>query len=498
MLAGVGGARAQDAPPDLTLRATPPAEAATPRRRRRSSRRRREDGFAGDVPWGFYRDRQGRVMQVSFDFGRRLWLGVGYAPHRTPTGRHRDLAGRVRLRRHLRRAVGDGRTRRRFTVLDGQVRLHSFGLDVTGFRYDLSHRYQHPLLRITTFVKEPERHDLYLNVGLYTEALHFEVAPRGIEGEQSLTLANLQATLDLWQSEDLRSYVRLRAGPGVEMRLGPWARGDALRRHPSAGDAGRERILMGQRAMQRLNFRLRGDLLRSATWHAQPLPGDWTATADAAYEAILHRDQRSAGVAALRGQRVPARRRARRSSPGCRRRGCGGGRGPPASGWRSSRRPSRRRFESRRDAMRARAASARRVRRSRRAETLGLLLLLAAPAARRRQTPRSRQRAADLDHRRERRALPRPLRSRRAADRRRGRRDAAGDLAGLRAAPGFAVEVGLLLRGERPAPGWDVHWKRNHEIAHLRLHPAAGTGGRRRRRRRCTAGSSCASRARGR
>ena len=44
-------------------------------------------------------------------------------------------------------------------------------------------------------------------------------------------------------------------------------------------------------------------------------------------------------------------------------------------------------------------------------------------------------------------------------------------------APGFAVEVGLLLRDDRPAPGWDVHWKRNHEIVHLRLRPAAGTGG---------------------
>jgi hypothetical protein len=54
---------------------------------------------------------------------------------------------------------------------------------------------------------------------------------------------------------------------------------------------------------------------------------------------------------------------------------------------------------------------------------------------------------------------------------------AAGDLAGLRAAPAFAVEVGLMLRGDRPAPGWDVHWKRTHEIAHLRLHPAAGAGG---------------------
>ena len=58
-----------------------------------------------------------------------------------------------------------------------------------------------------------------------------------------------------------------------------------------------------------------------------------------------------------------------------------------------------------------------------------------------------------------------------------GAETVAGSLAGLGAAPGFAVEVGLLLRSERPAPGWDVHWKRNHELARLRLHPAAGTRG---------------------
>src|SRR4029079_2413646 len=58
-----------------------------------------------------------------------------------------------------------------------------------------------------------------------------------------------------------------------------------------------------------------------------------------------------------------------------------------------------------------------------------------------------------------------------------GAETVAGDLAGLRASPAFAVELGLMLRGERPAPGWDVQWKRNHEVAHLRLHPAAGTGG---------------------
>jgi len=282
-------ARAQDGEPDLTLHggaapdrgggpvvSAPAAVVAA----------RPEAATAAEVPWGFYRDRQGRMMQVSFDFGRRLWLGVGYAPHRTSSGDTEISPAAFDFGVSYDRLSEDGRTRERFTVLDGQVRLHSFGLDIVGFRYDLSHRYETPLLRITTFVKEPERHDLFLNVGFYTEALHFEVAPRGIDGEESLTLASAQATLDLWQSEDLRSYVRLRVGPGVEARLGPW--GDETRfvgLFPQATLEGN--LILGRRAMQRLNFRLRGDLLRSATWHAQELPGDWVASGEAAYEAIL-------------------------------------------------------------------------------------------------------------------------------------------------------------------------------------------------------------------
>jgi hypothetical protein len=37
-------------------------------------------------------------------------------------------------------------------------------------------------------------------------------------------------------------------------------------------------------------------------------------------------------------------------------------------------------------------------------------------------------------------------------------------------------EVGLFLRSERPAPGWDVRWKRDHELAHLRLGPGGVDG----------------------
>jgi hypothetical protein len=239
------------------------------------------------VPPGFYQDAQGRVMQVSFDLGRRVWLGTGYAPRRRPTGELEVAPAAFDFGSSYERLSDDGLTRYRFRFMEGEARVHPFGLDVTAVRFDLSHRYTTPLLRVTTFFGEPARHDFWLNVGMFSEALHLERAPRGIAGEQALTLATVQATLDLWQSADMRSYVRLRAGPGTEMRFGPW--GEEARyvgflpRATLEGD-----LILGKRAFQRLNFRVRGDLLRSVSLESRALPGGtWIADAEAAYEIIL-------------------------------------------------------------------------------------------------------------------------------------------------------------------------------------------------------------------
>jgi hypothetical protein len=231
-----------------------------------------------EVPFGFYKDRQGRVMQVSFDLQRRLWLGVAYAPRRRPTGVVEVAPAAFDFGYAWDFASGDGRTRRRFRVGEGQVQLHPFALDVTGLRFDLSHRYESPLLRVTTLWGEPERHDLFLNVGLFIEAAHFDSQPRGVSGEQQLTLGTVQATLDLWQSADLRSYVRLRAGPGVDVRFGPW--GDTARFVGFAPATTLEgNLMLGRSTLQQLSFALRGDVLRSVSLRARPLPGDWAVAA---------------------------------------------------------------------------------------------------------------------------------------------------------------------------------------------------------------------------
>jgi hypothetical protein len=72
------------------------------------------------------------------------------------------------------------------------------------------------LLRITTFVGTPQRHDLKLNLGLWTEAGGLEI--KESQGGHSTIWkhATGNITLDLWQSANLDSFLRLRTGLGIE------------------------------------------------------------------------------------------------------------------------------------------------------------------------------------------------------------------------------------------------------------------------------------------
>jgi hypothetical protein len=263
------------------------------------------------TPWGFYRDGHGRVMQVSFDLTRRAYLGTAYAPRRLPSGAVEVGPAAFDFGAQYELLSADGLTRYRWHFLEGEALVHSFGLDVTAVRFDLSHRYSAPLVRLTTFLGTPERHDFWLNVGMFSEAGHLERAPLGIDGEQVLTLGTVQATLDLWRSADMRSYLRLRAGPGAEMRFGPWgAEARYVGYVPRAAVEGD--FYLGPRAFHKLSFRMGGDLLRSISLDSRPLPGgSWLAGAEGAYEWILVaiNDQpvtlRLAGAARVRDDAAP-------------------------------------------------------------------------------------------------------------------------------------------------------------------------------------------------
>jgi hypothetical protein len=172
------------------------------------------------TPYGWYRDRYGKIFQFNFDLHRRLYVGGAWAPE------YRD--GTAKLGRSLidfglleYQSFTDERnpTRHRLRIVEGEVRLAPFTANGYLLRYDVSHRRQDPLFRLTTFFGEPRRSDYKMNLGIFLEAVGLEAqsTPQG-----NVTLWRYgtgHLTFDLWQSSDMYSYLRVRGGAALERIL---------------------------------------------------------------------------------------------------------------------------------------------------------------------------------------------------------------------------------------------------------------------------------------
>lgn len=170
-----------------------------------------------DAPPGWYRDERGRVMQFNFDLHRRVWLGAAWAPlwkREWP-----EALGRMRMDFGIRTEspADDGRVLNRFTFLDTELFLGPHqSLDATLLRYDFSTDRDRPLLRVSTFLGKPRRFDIGADMGAWFEVLRLEQLHRDGTEASFLTIAATHATLDLWHSRDLVSFIRVRAGPSLE------------------------------------------------------------------------------------------------------------------------------------------------------------------------------------------------------------------------------------------------------------------------------------------
>jgi hypothetical protein len=165
-----------------------------------------------EAPPGWYRDERGRVMQFNFDLNRRVWLGGAWSP----LMRDGEVQGRVRADFGISTEV-QGRDRlHRFRFLETELHLGEPSLEAAVLRYDSSVERDEPLFRITTFFGKPRRYDIDVNLGMWMEVLAVEELERGTREAGFLTLGALHATLDLWHSKDMVSYVRVRAGPALE------------------------------------------------------------------------------------------------------------------------------------------------------------------------------------------------------------------------------------------------------------------------------------------
>lgn len=198
------------------------------------------EGFAlvpaiAPAPWGWTRDARGRVFQLNFDLHRRLYVGGGVVASTLPgVPRARGYVDFSGL--ELEGTLGEtSPVRHRLRLFQGEVRLAPFQAEVVGLRYDLSERRRDPLLRITTFVRRPRRSDLHLQVGFLTEVARVEILP--VPGRREATVARFlsaDVTVDLAQSRDLSSFVRLRMGGAFERSFQATGERGALSPHAFA------------------------------------------------------------------------------------------------------------------------------------------------------------------------------------------------------------------------------------------------------------------------
>jgi len=171
-----------------------------------------------DAPYGWMRDERGRVFQVDFDLHRRMYFGIAYAPRKileNPLESERtSIDFGLLVADWL--EPGKNPTRHRVRLGVGEVHTAPFAAELTLAHYDVSHRWADPLLRITTFVGTPQRHDLHLDLGLWTEGGGLELRRTSLGNSQLWRHATAQVTLDLWASSNLESFLRFRTGAGLE------------------------------------------------------------------------------------------------------------------------------------------------------------------------------------------------------------------------------------------------------------------------------------------
>ncbi len=171
-----------------------------------------------DAPFGWTRDDRGRVFQINFDLKRRMYFGAAYTPKKILENPLESTRTSIDFGMFIFNYLADGETptMHRVRLMEGQVHLEPFSAELTVAHYDVSRRFLDPLLRITTFVGEPQRHDLKLNLGLWTDVGGLEIHHTDAGYTQLWKHAAAQITLDLWQSHDMDSFLRLRTGIGLE------------------------------------------------------------------------------------------------------------------------------------------------------------------------------------------------------------------------------------------------------------------------------------------
>lgn len=171
------------------------------------------------APYGYKRDERNRLYQTHFSLRDRFFLGVGDMLGTT-------LAFDESLTQGVRLEMGasvesfdryDVR-RHRFRFLEGSVLVAPLEIEGLLFAYDKGRISNHPDFWITTFIGEPRRFDINLDIG---PGFHFGRLWLGdVEDVQNafIDLGQVHLNWELLQSATLEDYLYVRAGGGVGLR----------------------------------------------------------------------------------------------------------------------------------------------------------------------------------------------------------------------------------------------------------------------------------------
>jgi hypothetical protein len=186
----------------------------------------RADGFrlvqgVPPTPYGWYRDRFGKVFQYNFDLHRRLYLGGGWAPEIRDGEQNarRSVIEFGLLEWQSYNPLDRNPKRHRLRLVEGELRLAPFWATGYLLRYDVSVKRRDPLVRFTTFFGEPRRYDMRSRMGMFLEVAGLEVRDTAAGNATVWRYGTTNLTFDLWQSSDLYSFFRIRGGGLVERLL---------------------------------------------------------------------------------------------------------------------------------------------------------------------------------------------------------------------------------------------------------------------------------------
>ncbi|MBN1948030.1 MAG: hypothetical protein JW797_20345 [Bradymonadales bacterium] len=170
-----------------------------------------------EAPPGWYRDRHGRVYQVTFDLLNRFYLGGGWVGSAEMSeGSWTVDRGYVEMGFSGSFLSLSRRSRHTVTAVEGRLALADLETEGRLVAYDYSHLGIQPAFFIATFFGTPRRYDVFLDLGFGVRLFGVHLNPHHGTDLLWVEYGEAHGALDIWQSQDLYNHVRLAAGLGVE------------------------------------------------------------------------------------------------------------------------------------------------------------------------------------------------------------------------------------------------------------------------------------------